>query len=195
MGKSTAAKYFRSFGIPVFDADACVHDLTGPKGAALAAIEAVFPGTTCATGLDRVKLGAYVFKDPDARRALEAILHPLVWKKRNKWLQKQRRQRQPLVVLDIPLLFETGADKLCDFVAVVSAPERLQRQRVLSRPHMSDEKFKGIRAAQLDDALKRKKADFIIHSGLSFRHSHDDIRKVIRHIKNNPNEQVDRCDT
>ncbi|MGD8325573.1 MAG: dephospho-CoA kinase [Sphingomonadales bacterium] len=183
MGKSTASKHFEALGVPVFDADACVHHLTGPGGRALKRIEAAFPGTTNAQGLDRQKLGAMVFKNPQARTELEAILHPLVWEEREKWLKRQKRRREPLVVLDIPLLFETGAERLCDAIAVVSAPERLQRERVLSRPGMTEEKFLGIKNAQIKDAEKRKRADFVIRTGLGFRHSRDDIKNIIRQMK------------
>jgi len=183
MGKSTAAKHFEALGVPVFDADACVHHLTRHDGVALPAIEKAFPGVVNDGVLDRGKLGTHVFTSTDARRKLESILHPLVWKARQNWLQKHKRRRTALVVLDIPLLYETGADALCDAVAVVSAPERLQKARVLSRPVMTEEKFAGIKAAQMPDAEKRKRADFIIRTGLDFRRSRDDIKSIIRRMK------------
>lgn len=194
MGKSTASKHFEALGVPVFDADACVHRLTAPGGRALAAIEAAFPGTIVDDVLDRVKLGAQVFNNPVARERLEAILHPLVWEERQLWLQRQKRLRTPVVVLDIPLLYETGADQLCDAVAVVSAPERLQRARVLSRPAMTEEKFAGIKAAQMPDAEKRKRADFIIRTGLDFRRSRDDIKAIIRRMKKREEEEDQTSD-
>lgn len=189
MGKSTAAKHFEALGAPVFDADACVHQLTGPNGKALAAIDEAFPGVIKDGVLDRSKLGIVVFNDTSARHKLESILHPLVWEARQNWLQKHRRQRTALVVLDIPLLYETGADVLCDAVAVVSAPERLQKARVLSRPEMTEEKFAGIKAAQMPDAEKRKRADFVIRTGLDFRRSRDDIKSIIRHMKMRDDEE------
>lgn len=189
MGKSTAAKHFEALGVPVFDADACVHQLTGLSGRALPAIERAFPGVIENGILDRVKLGAHVFNSVEARRRLESILHPLVWEERQNWLQYHARRRTNLVVLDIPLLYETGADELCDAVAVVSAPERLQRARVLSRPAMTEEKFAGIKAAQMPDAEKRKRADFIIRTGLDFRRSRDDIKSIIRRMRMRDDEE------
>ncbi len=163
MGKSTVAAMFRRLRVPVFDADAAVHALQGPGGAALAAIEAAFPGTTSAAGVDRPKLGAAVFGDADALRRLEAIVHPLVGAAREQFLRRHRRRA--LVVLDIPLLFERGGAANVDVVVVVSAPAAVQRQRVLARPGMTVAKYKAILAQQLPDADKRARADIVIPTG------------------------------
>ncbi|NBC96970.1 MAG: dephospho-CoA kinase, partial [Deinococcus-Thermus bacterium] len=163
MGKSTAAAMLRRIGVPVHDSDAAVHALTGPGGAAVPAIAAAFPGTVTATAtgaaVDRRALGARVFGDPAALARLEAILHPLVRARSHAFLCRQARHRMPVVVLDIPLLFETGAEARCDRVLVVSAPAFLQRARVLARPGMTEAKLAGILARQMPDAEKRRLAD------------------------------------
>ena len=163
MGKSTAAAMFRRLRVPVFDADATVHTLQGPGGAALAAIEAAFPGTTSAAGVDRPRLGAAVFGDADALRRLEAIVHPLVGTAQHRFLHRYRRR--PLVVLDIPLLFERGGVAHVDVVVVVSAPAAVQRARVLARVGMTAAKFAAIVAQQLPDADKRARADVVVPTG------------------------------
>lgn len=163
MGKSTVAAMFRRLRVPVFDADAAVHVLQGPGGAALIAIEAAFPGTTSAAGVDRAKLGAAVFGEAGALRRLEAIVHPLVGAAQRRLLQRYRRR--PLVVLDIPLLFERGGVASVDVVVVVSAPAAVQRQRVLARPGMTAAKFDAIIAQQLPDTDKRARADIVIPTG------------------------------
>jgi dephospho-CoA kinase len=162
MGKSTVAQMFRDLGIPVFDADATVHTLQGPGGPLLPAIEAAFPGTTNANGLDRPALRNRIFNDPDARRRLEAIVHPAVAAKRQRFLNTHAAA--PLVVLDVPLLFETGGDSHCDSVAVVSAAPEVQRARVLARPGMTESAFAAILATQMPDAEKRTRAQHLIHT-------------------------------
>ena len=154
-------------GIPVHDADAAVHRLIGPGGAAAEAIEAAFPGTSVNGAIDRRRLGDQVFQDPAARARLEAILHPLVRRGTEDFLKHQARQRRDLAVLDIPLLFETGGGSLCDAVIVVSAPSSLQAARVLGRPGMTEEKYRAVLAAQMSDAEKRRLADFVVLTGLS----------------------------
>lgn len=163
MGKSTVAKMFRRAHAPVFDADACVWALQSPGGRALPAIEAAFPGVTSPTGLDRAALAARVFGDPAGLRHLESILHPMVEEERRGFLRRHGWRR--LVVLDVPLLFETGGERGCDAVAVVSAPARVQRARVHARPGMTPAKFARIQENQLPDAAKRARADFIIETG------------------------------
>ena len=160
MGKSTVAAMFADAGVPVFDADAAVHRLQGPAGRAVAAIEARFPGTTGERGVDRTALAEAVLGDTSAMRALEAIVHPAVAEERAAFLAQHADA--PLVVLDIPLLFETGGDAAMDRVAVVSAAADVQRARVLARPGMSQAKFDAILARQLPDAEKRARADFVI---------------------------------
>ncbi|PZO79648.1 dephospho-CoA kinase [Sphingomonas hankookensis] len=162
MGKSTVATMFRDLGVPVFDADAAVHALQGPNGALLPAIEAAFPGTTGPAGLDRAALRDRIFDDPDARRRLEAIVHPAVAAERQRFLDTHAAA--PLVVLDIPLLFETGGDARCDSVAVVSAAPDIQRARVLARPGMTESAFAAILATQMPDGEKRARAHHIIRT-------------------------------
>ena len=160
MGKSAVAAMFRSCGVPVFDADAEVHRLQGPGGALLPAIEARFPGTTGPQGVDRPKLGARVIGNPDAMATLEAIVHPAVQRSRAAFLQRHRSR--PIVLVDIPLLFETGGDKQVDMTLVVSAPFVVQRRRVLARKGMTEAKFRQIRRKQMSDRDKRARADLII---------------------------------
>ncbi|KQM62035.1 MULTISPECIES: dephospho-CoA kinase [unclassified Sphingomonas] len=162
MGKSTVAQMFRDLGVPVFDADATVHTLQGPNGILLPAIEAAFPGTTGPAGVDRPALRARIFADPDARRWLEAIVHPAVATERQRFLDTYATA--PLVVLDVPLLFETGGDSRCDSVAVVTAAAEVQRARVLARPGMTESAFAAILATQLPDAEKRARAQHLIHT-------------------------------
>ena len=163
MGKSTVAAMFRRRRVPVFDADATVHALQAPGGAALPAIAATFPGVVRGGVLDRAMLGATVFGDDAALRKLEAIVHPLVAGARTRFLRHHRRQ--PLIVLDIPLLFEVGGADQCDLVVLVSAPAAVQRARVLARPGMTREKFDQIVARQIPDAVKRARADVVIPTG------------------------------
>jgi dephospho-CoA kinase len=177
MGKSTVAAMFIRAGIPLFDADRAVHQLQGPKGRLLGAIEARFPGTTGPAGVDRQKLGAAVFNDADALRALERIVHPAVARLRHDFLRRNRSR--PIVVLDIPLLFEKKGWKSVDKILVVSAPAWKQRKRVLARPGMSYPKFAKIRALQLPDAQKRKRADFIINTGILPTKTNAAVRQVI----------------
>lgn len=177
MGKSTVAAMFRAEGVPVFDADAEVHRLQGPSGALLPEIEAAFPGTTGPAGVDRAKLGARVFHDAAAMRRLEAIVHPAVAAARTTFLSEHAGA--PLVVFDIPLLFETGGNQVVDQVAVVSAPHRIQRERVLARPGMSDDKFEAILARQLPDADKRERADHIIPTGGTIEQTRAEVHALI----------------
>ena len=163
MGKSTVAAMFRRCHVPVFDADAEVHRLQAAGGAALPAIEAAFPGVTTPAGLDRARLGTLVFGNTAALARLEAILHPMVAAARARFLFRYRAR--PLVVLDIPLLFEKGGIDTVDLVVVVSAPAELQAERVLARPGMTCEKFAAILKTQLPDADKCERADIVIPTG------------------------------
>ncbi|SCM77887.1 Dephospho-CoA kinase [uncultured Pleomorphomonas sp.] len=163
MGKTTTADLFRQAGLPVFDADATVHALY--DGPLAADIEAAFPGTTLEGRVDRAKLANRLSADPDAFRRLEAIVHPAVRRAEADFLQKARAAGAPAVVLDIPLLLETGRDGDVDKVVVVSAPADVQRSRVLARPGMTAEKFEALLARQMPDADKRARADFVVPSG------------------------------
>ncbi|RME69150.1 MAG: dephospho-CoA kinase [Alphaproteobacteria bacterium] len=178
MGKSVTAGMFRRLGVPVFDADAVVHRLLGAKGAAYDAVARAFAGVAGAAGIDRAALGARVFGDAVAMARLEGILHPLVAQARRHWLQRQRRRRCRLVVLDIPLLYETGGAVLCDAVVVVSAPALVQRQRVLARPGMDAQKFVAILARQMPDAAKRRRAHWIVPTGLGRRFALDRVKRI-----------------
>ncbi|MBS0519923.1 MAG: dephospho-CoA kinase [Proteobacteria bacterium] len=166
MGKSTAARMLRQMGIPVYDADAAVHALQAPGGRALAPIEAAFPGVVKGGVLDRQALGARVFGNKDALRKLESIVHPLVAERQRAFLKRAAQHGAPLVVLDIPLLFEGRGERRVDATLVVSAPAFLQRRRVLARPGMTVEKLAGILRQQIPDRTKRRLATFVIPTGL-----------------------------
>ena len=163
MGKSTVAGMFEELGVPVFDADAAVHRLQGEGGRLVAAIEAMFPDTTGPKGVDRTLLGEAVLADPRALKQLEALVHPAVAEERAAFLAEHKEA--PLVVFDVPLLFETGGESRVDKVAVVSAPADIQRARVLARPGMTEARFDAILARQMPDAEKRARADFVIPTG------------------------------
>ncbi|MDG2533639.1 dephospho-CoA kinase [Sphingomonas sp. HITSZ_GF] len=177
MGKSTVAAMFAEAGVPVFDADAEVHKLQGPDGAAVAAIEAEFPDTTSDLGVNRTLLREAVMADPTAFARLEAILHPAVADKREAFLRANRAA--PLVVLDVPLLFEAGGWRHVDRIAVVSASAEVQRARVLARPGMTAARFEAILARQLPDSEKRARADFVIPTGGTLEETRAVVRDVI----------------
>lgn len=169
MGKTTAAALFRRRGVPVYDADRAVHKLSEKGGRAVPAIARAFPGAVKDGAVDRKALGALVFNDAKALKKLESILHPLVAEERTAFLRRQRARRVPVVVLDIPLLFETGGERLCDQIVVVSAPAFLQTARVMKRPGMTAEKLAGILSHQMPDYEKRRRADRIIPTGMGKR--------------------------
>lgn len=177
MGKSAVADMIRKLGVPLFDADAEVHRLQAPGGKALAQIEARFPGTTGPQGLDRAKLAAIILAHPHERKALEHIMHPLVFAGRQAFLR--RHVSRPLVILDIPLLFETHGQMRVDGVIVVTAPAWKQRKRVLARPGMTYAKFRSILHLQMPDAHKRAHADHIIHTGTTFHRTRRQVRALI----------------
>ena len=183
MGKSAVAGMLRELGVPVFDADAAVHELQGPDGACLAPIERAFPGTTGALGVDRQKLGAAVFGHPDKLRLLEAIVHPEVAAMRRAFLADNADA--PLIVFDIPLLFEKAGQHGLTAVAVVSAPAAVQRERVLARPGMTVEKFENILALQVPDADKRARADFVIDTGVPLTQTRAQVAALITHLLEN----------
>ena len=166
MGKTTAANNFKRFGIPVHDSDAVIHALCGSKGAAVDEIASAFPAAMSNGTIDRERLAAIVFKDRQKLTKLEAILHPFVWAHKHKFLGHKSRNRSKLVVLDIPLLFETGGDRHCDGVVTVSAPPFIQAARVLARPGMTQEKMNAILERQMPNAEKCRRADFVLRTGL-----------------------------
>ena len=163
MGKSTTADMFRELGVPVHDADAAVHDIYSNEG--VEPVEAAFPGVAVEGRIDRTRLGPRVLNDGPAMKRLEAIVHPLVRAREAAFLERARRDGATVAVLDIPLLYETGADGRVDAIVVVSAPESVQRARVLSRPGMTEDKFSAILSRQIADSEKRRRADFIIETG------------------------------
>ena len=177
MGKSTVAAMFAEEGVPVFDADAEVHRLQGPGGALVAAIEAEFPDTTSDQGVNRTLLGEAVFGDPAAFARLEALVHPAVAAARNAFLEANADA--PLVVLDVPLLFEAGGWQAVDRIAVASAPPEIQRARVLARPGMTESRFESVLAKQLPDAEKRARVDFVVPTGGALAETREAVRAVI----------------
>jgi len=183
MGKSTAARMFRRLGVPVHDADAAVHRLMAKSGAAVPAIQREFPDVVVDGAVDRNALGRRVFNDAAALRRLEAILHPRTRQAARDFIKRHRRRRTPIVVLDIPLLFETGGDRLCDVVAVVSAPRFVQAARVLRRPGMTQERFARIRAQQMPDEIKRRRADFVVETGLGKADSLRQLRRIVKILR------------
>mgnify|MGYP002630767901 CR=1 FL=1 len=166
MGKTTAAGMLRYLGLPVYDSDAAVHRLLGQGGRAVAAIGKAFPGVVEDGAVNRKALGERVFGDPEALKNLEAIVHPLVREVQESFLKRAAARREKIVVLDVPLLFETDGDDVCDAVIVVSAPRFLQEARVLARGGMTRERLAAVLARQLSDSEKRHRADFVVPSGL-----------------------------
>jgi dephospho-CoA kinase len=179
MGKSTAARNFRDLGVPVHDADAAVHGFLAAGGAAVAAVEAAFPGVVQDGAVDRKALGRQVFGDGEALKRLEGILHPMVRRHKTSFLRHAAGRGEHLVVLDVPLLFETGGEHNCDAVVVVSAPAAVQRQRVLRRPGMTAAQLDSILARQMPDAEKRRRADFVVATGLGYRFSLRSIAEIV----------------
>jgi dephospho-CoA kinase len=177
MGKSTVAAMFAQEGVPVFDADAAVHRLQGPAGALVGAIEALFPGTTGSAGVDRTALAERVLGAPELLRKLEALVHPAVARERRAFLDAHAGA--PVVLLDIPLLFEAGGAAEVDKIAVVSAPAEVQRARVLARPGMTADKFEHILARQMPDAEKRARADFVIPTGGEVEETRQAVRRIL----------------
>lgn len=177
MGKSTVAGMFAQLGVPVFDADAEVRAMQGPDGALLPAIEAAFAGSTGPEGVKRDALGKIVFADPDALARLENIVHPAVAAARAQFLEDNADA--PLVLFDIPLLFEKGLEGEADMIAVVSAPAEVQRQRVLVREGMTEEKFEDILALQVPDAEKRARADYLIDTGCPLEETLEAVKRLV----------------
>ncbi len=180
MGKSRTAQFFAELGVQVHDSDAVVHALY--ESEAVPAIESAFPGVTDGGKVDRTKLAKMVLDDDAAMARLEAIVHPLVATARDKFLADAQARGAPVVVLDIPLLFETGGERGCDAVVVASAPAEIQRRRAFERPGMTEEKFAAILAKQTPDAEKRQRADFIVDSSQSFDHARAQVRDILEAV-------------
>jgi dephospho-CoA kinase len=187
MGKSTAAKFFAEAGVAVHDSDAVVHALY--EGDAVPLVEAAFPGSASAGKIDRTKLAPMVVNNLAALARLEAIVHPLVAAAREKFLAAAQARGDPIVVLDIPLLFETGGECGCDAVVVVSAPADVQRRRAFERPGMTDEKFFALFAKQIPDEEKRRRADFVVDSSQGFDHARTQIRDILQAVAKMPRRQ------
>ena len=182
MGKSATAQLFRDEGVPVYDADAAVHELYGKGGAAVAPVEAAFPGVSVDGAIDRLRLRQRVLNDAEAMKRLESIVHPLAGQAQHDFRQQAREAGAPFAVIDIPLLY--------DYVVVVSAPADVQRERVLSRPDMTAETFESILARQVPDAEKRARADFVVATGHGFEFARDHVRAIIALM--NRKEEEDR---
>ncbi len=180
MGKSTAARLLRRMRIPVYDSDAEIHALLAKGGDGVAPVDAAFPGVVRGGAVDRAALGARVFADPASLRRLEAILHPLAWRRQRAFLARHMRARTKLVCLDVPLLYETMGERNCDLVVVVSASAAIQRQRALARPGMTPARLAGILARQMPDAKKRALADVVAVSALGQLHTLRTLRKAAR---------------
>lgn len=186
MGKSTTAAMFAAEGVPVYDADAEVHALYARGGAAVEPLEAAFPGVVVDGAVDRAKLSHYVVGKPDELKKLEAIVHPLVGESRVGFFQKAVADGADIVILDIPLLFETGGEKRMDAVVVVSAPADVQRQRVLARPGMDEAKLDAILARQMADAEKRARAHFVIDTSQGLDSARAQVRDVLKRLRAGP---------
>ena len=178
MGKSATAKMFADEGVPVFDADAAVHRLY--EGEAAPPIAAAFPAAVSAGRVDRERLSRAVVGNSEAFARLEAIIHPLVRKAREKFIAAAKAEGAEIVVLDIPLLFETGGEHEVDKIVVVSAPQPVQKERVLARAGMTEEKFGAIVAKQMPDSEKRKRADFVIDTSRGFGAAGEEVRAILR---------------
>jgi dephospho-CoA kinase len=183
MGKSTAARMLKRLRVPVHEADAEVHRLLGPGGRAVTPVGEAFPGVRSGGRIDRSALGRLVFGDPAALKRLEAILHPLVREAQTRFLAACRRARVPVAVLDIPLLFETAGESRCDGVIVVSAPLWLQRARVLQRPGMTKARLGAILAQQLPDAEKRRRASWVVPTGLGEALTLRRLKAILREVQ------------
>lgn len=183
MGKSTAARFLRDMGVPVYDADASVHAVFAAGGAAVGPVGAAFPGVVRDGAVHRPSLSRQVVGDQAALARLEGIVHPIVRSVQDRFLQTMALRRAHVVVLDIPLLYETGGDARCDAVAVVSAPAFIQRQRVLARNDMTEEKLAAILARQMPDLEKRKKADFVVPSNQGMRTTRQTLAQILRKVE------------
>ena len=183
MGKTETARMFARLGYPVFDADAAVHRLYDSGGAVVPLIERAFPGSVSGGKVDRARLSDIVAGDPQALTRLEALVHPLVRRDQQKFLEAAREAGHVFAVLDIPLLFETGRDRDVDAVVVASAPEAVQKARVLARPLMTQEKFAAILARQLPDSEKRRRADYVIDTSTGLEEAFEQVRAVADELR------------
>jgi dephospho-CoA kinase len=179
MGKSTAAKIFESLDVPVHVADDAVHALLKKNGRAVPAIKKLFPDVVVKGAVDRKKLGAHVFHNAKALKKLEAILHPLIRKDRAAFIAAAKKKKAKAAVLDIPLLFEAGIDRECDITICVTAPYKVQKERVMARPDMTPEKFRAILKQQMPDKEKRRRADYVVQTGKGLAHTRSHLKKIL----------------
>jgi len=193
MGKSEVSRMFRRFGIPVYDADAAVHEIYARGGIGVGPVGSLHPSAIVDGAVDRDRLSKLVVGDTAAIKELEAVVHPLLGANRASFLEEARRTKAPLVVLDVVMLFETGGERRVDAVAVVSAPYDVQRQRVLARPGMTAEKFAGILARQTPDEEKRRRADYVIDTNTSLEETRGRVREIIRDITGEEPKEVAPC--
>ena len=184
MGKSTTLQMFADQGVPVYDADAAVHAVYSSTAVPL--VEAAFPGTTADGRVDRQKLSQRVLGNPDALKKLEQIVHPLLGAHRQKFVEDAEKAGAPIVLMDVPLLFETGGEKRMDAVIVVSAPAELQHQRVLARENMTPDKLDAILARQMPDAEKRKRADFVVDTSRGLEPVRADVKDILAKVAKMP---------
>jgi dephospho-CoA kinase len=198
MGKSATAALFAARGIPVYDADAAVHAAYAPGGEAVAPIEWAFPGVIGVDGgIDRAKLRQGVAKNPDAMKRLEGIVHPIIAHANRAFLEKALADKADIIVLDIPLLFETGGEAKVDVIAVVTAPPDVQRQRVMARGQMTQAEFEAILARQVPDSVKRRRADFVINTGFGFPYAEAQVEEIIETLRTRiraAEEEAERCE-
>ena len=190
MGKTRTGQFFARLGVPVFDSDAAARRATAPGGAAVTAVLTVFPDAAAGGTIDRAALARRVFSDRNALRSLEVIVHPHVAAARNCWLRRHALARTPVVVMDVPLLFETGGDDDCDAVMVVSAPSFMQRQRALRRTDMDESRLNGILARQMSTSEQRRRADVVIPTGLGERVALLAIRRVLQRYGPRPSGRL-----
>jgi dephospho-CoA kinase len=197
MGKSATAALFAARGVAVYDADAAVHAAYAKGGEAVAPLEWAFPGVLGADGaINRARLRERVAENPEAMKKLESIVHPIVAGAQRAFMEKAIAEKADIVVLDIPLLFETGGDKRADVIAVVTAPPDVQRQRVLARGGMTEQQFEAILARQTPDSVKRQRADFVINTGLGFPYAEAQVDAIIETLRTRiraAQEQADSC--
>lgn len=191
MGKSTTAQLFAAEGVPVYDSDAIVHEIYR-QPAVVAEIGKQFPGAVVEGVLDRNRLAALVLDDAERLKCLEGVIHPLVWRRRDEFLRAQEAKGETIAVLDIPLLFETGADKQVDAIVVVTSPQEVQRQRVLSRPNMTPEKFAAILAKQVPDEEKRRRADFIIQTDQGVEVARKEVSRILAALRARLKEKISK---
>ncbi len=188
MGKSETSKMFAKLGLPVYDADAAVHRLYEPGGAAVAALEAAFPGVVKQGGVDRTELSKHVTGNPEATKKLQAIVYPLMADERRRFVEEATAKGADLIVFDIPLLFETGGHATMDAVVVASAPSHIQRTRVLARPGMTEEKFDYLLSRQLADEEKRAKAHFVVVTDKGLEHAFDQVKMIVAELRRRAHE-------